>query len=245
MGDLFFNKVMGAILAVALFIMALGELSNIVFGRSGTGELAYPIDLSALQTAAPAAEEVSGPVDFGLLLANADLSAGERVARRCVACHTFTEGGANGTGPNLWEVMGRAVAGVAGFNYSGAMSAYGSDGTQWLFENMYEYLENPRGYVTGTSMSFAGLRSQDDRINVIAYMRNQDNAPLALPAALAEAPATEDDAADAEANANSQDAIADPTVDAAEDAGQVPADEEVASEGDAEAEAADEDGGEL
>lgn len=202
MGDLFFNKVAGAILAVALFIMALGELSNIVFGRSVSGELAYPIDLSALQTSAPAADEPSGPVDFGMLLANADLSAGERVARRCVACHTFNEGGANGTGPNLWGVMGRAVAGVSGFNYSGAMTSYGSDGTQWLFENMYDYLENPRAYVPGTSMSFAGLRSQDDRINVIAYMREQDSSPLALPDPLPEAASDENDMAEAEADAD-------------------------------------------
>ncbi|WBQ08794.1 cytochrome c family protein [Hyphomonadaceae bacterium ML37] len=247
MGDLFFNKVAGVILAVALFMMALGELSNIVFGGGDNAELAYPIDLSALQTSAPAAEEPSGPVDFGVLLASADLSAGERVARRCAACHTFNEGGANGTGPNLWGVMGRGVAEVAGFNYSGAMTEYGSGGTRWLFENMYEYLENPRGYVPGTSMSFAGLRSQDDRINVIAYMRSQDNDPLALPDPLAEAAAGEDDVADAEAEAaaNSQEVMPDPAEDAAEDAGEAPADEEAPSEDDAEAEPADEDGGEL
>ncbi|MGY6629218.1 MAG: c-type cytochrome [Oceanicaulis sp.] len=237
MGDLFFNKVAGAILAVVLFIMALGELTNIVFGRSASGDLAYPIDLSALQSSAPAAEEPSGPVDFGLLLASADLSAGERVARRCVACHTFSDGGANGTGPNLWGVMGRAVAGVTGFNYSGAMNAYGSDGTQWLFENMYDYLENPRAYVPGTSMSFAGLRSQDDRINVIAYMREQDSSPLALPAPLPEAASVVNEAveADADADVTAQEAMpAD-----ADTAGEEPA----ADEGDDAPE--DENGGEL
>ncbi|MCH8491474.1 MAG: cytochrome c family protein, partial [Oceanicaulis sp.] len=230
MGDLFFNKVAGVVLAVALFMMALGELANIVFGRSVSSELAYPIDLSALQTSAPAADEPSGPVDFGLLLANADLSAGERIARRCVACHTFNEGGANGTGPNLWGVMGRAVADGSGFNYSGAMSAYGSDGAQWLFENMYDYLENPRGYVPGTSMSFAGLRNQDDRIPLIAYMRNQDSTPLALPDPLPEAPAGEDDMAEADAEVADEEAMPAET-------GEAPAGD------DANGEPADEDGG--
>lgn len=206
MGDLFFNKVAGVILAVALFMMALGELSNIVFGGSKTAELAYPIDLAALQSAAPVEEIESGPVDFGLLLASADLSAGERVARRCAACHTFNDGGANGTGPNLWGVMGRGVAEVAGFNYSGAMNAYGSGGTRWLFENMYEYLENPRGYVPGTSMSFAGLRNQEERINIIAYMRSQDDDPLALPDPLAAAPAGDDSVAGTEAEPMAADA---------------------------------------
>lgn len=219
MGDLFFNKVAGVILAVALFMMALGELSNIVFSGGDSAELAYPIDLSALQTSAPAADEPSGPVNFGLLLASADLSAGERIARRCVACHTFNDGGANGTGPNLWGVLGRGVADVAGFNYSGAMNAYGAGSTRWLFENMYDYLENPRGYVPGTSMSFAGLRNQDDRINLIAYMRGQDSAPLALPEPLAAAPAGEAELADADASA--QDAMP-----AADDAGEEPAGED-------------------
>ncbi|KAA5804795.1 cytochrome c family protein [Alkalicaulis satelles] len=206
MGDLFFNKVAGAILAVGLFIMALNELSGILFPTRGTGELAFPIDLAALDAAAPAAAaDDSGPVDFGLLLAGADLSAGERVARRCVACHTFDQGGAHGTGPNMWNVMGRTVASISGFNYSSAMSDYGSDGTQWMFQNMYEYLENPRRYVPGTSMSFAGLRSQDDRINIIAYMRNQADDPIDLPEPLPEEPEAEAEMADAEA----EDAAAD------------------------------------
>jgi cytochrome c len=235
MGDLFFNKVAGVILAVALFMMALGELSNIVFGRSVSAELAYPVDLSALQTSGPAADEPSGPVDFGVLLANADLSAGERVARRCVACHTFNEGGASGTGPNLWGIMGRAVADVSGFNYSSAMNSYGSDGTRWLFENMYDYLENPRGYVPGTSMSFAGLRNQNDRINVIAYMREQDSSPLELPDPLPEEPAADEEMADAEAEAEAEEAM---SADAG-DAGEEPA----GDNGDDEP--ADEEGGEL
>lgn len=221
MGDLFFNKVAGVILAVALFMMALSELTNIVFGRGVSAELAYPVDLTALQAAAPAPEDASGPVDFGLLLASADLSAGERTARRCVACHTFNQGGANGTGPNLWGVMGRAVAEVAGFNYSSAMNAYGSGGTSWQFENMYDYLENPRGYVPGTSMSFAGLRDAQERINIIAYMRAQDDEPLPLPAPLAAETAGEDVTADAGVEADM--AVEDPAMEQPANAGEMPA----------------------
>ncbi|MCC5997322.1 MAG: cytochrome c family protein [Oceanicaulis sp.] len=232
MGDLFFNKVAGAILAVGLFIMVLNELSGVMFGSGRSADLAYPIDLSVLEAAGPGQAEEAGPVDFGLLLANADLSAGERVARRCVACHTFGQGGASGTGPNMWDVMGRTVASVSGFNYSNAMTEYGSDGTRWLYQNMYEYLENPRRYVPGTSMSFAGLRSQDDRINIIAYMRSQSDDPMDLPEPLPEEPEAEAEMAEAEAEADAERvAEADETGDEADD--------EAADNGDMDGEADD------
>ncbi|MFN3835220.1 MAG: c-type cytochrome [Glycocaulis sp.] len=188
MGDLFWNKVAGAVLAILLVVMGLREISDIVFDVRGPETLGFPIDPSVLDGPAGAAEEASGPVDFGALLATASVDAGERVARRCVACHTFDQGGAHGTGPNMWGVMGRTVASVGGFNYSSAMRDYGSDGTQWLYQNMYDYLAAPRRYVPGTSMAFAGLRSQDDRINLIAYMRSMSSDPLPLPEALPEEP---------------------------------------------------------
>lgn len=181
MGDLFFNKVAGAVLAIFLFVLGLATLADIVFETEGSGELAYPVDLSAVVSAAPAEEEETGPPDFGVLLAGADIGAGERVARRCASCHTFEEGGADGTGPHLWGVLGRDVAAVSGFNYSQAMQEYAEGGTEWGFENLYNYLENPRGYVPGTAMSFAGLRDQADRANLIAYMRTLSNDPLEIP----------------------------------------------------------------
>jgi cytochrome c len=196
MGELFWNKVAAAILSILLVIMGLRTLAEEVFHVEDQEGFAYPIDLASLEGAtAGAAEEPEeeGPVDFGVLLASADLGAGERVARRCAACHTFEEGGANGTGPYLWGVMGRDVAEVDGFRYSSAMQEYAEGGTEWMYQNMYDYLENPRGYVPGTAMSFAGLRDQEDRINIIAYMRSLGSSDLPLPEPLpqddAEAPA--------------------------------------------------------
>lgn len=194
MGDLFWNKVAGAVLAILLVVMGLREIGAIVFDAEGPETLGFPVDPALLEGPAGAAEEVSGPVDFGALLATASVDAGERVARRCVACHTFEQGGANGTGPNMWGVLGRAVASVSGFNYSSAMRDYGADGTQWLYQNMYEYLEAPRRYVPGTSMAFAGLRSQEDRINLLAYMHAMGSSDLAFPEPLPEEPAIGEDA---------------------------------------------------
>lgn len=182
MGDLFFNKLAGAIIGIGLIIMGLMELSNRLFEVDPPETLAVAVNL---EIAAPAAEEEpEGPVDFGVLLANADVSAGARVARRCASCHSFEEGGANATGPYMWDVMGRAVAAVDGYSYSAAMNDYAAGGAEWLYQNMYDYLENPRRYIEGTAMSFAGLRDQDDRINILAYMRTLSNDPIDLPAPL-------------------------------------------------------------
>jgi cytochrome c len=182
MGDLFFNKVAGAVLAVFLLVLGLTTLSDSLFQTEGPERPAYPVDMAVLESASDAQEEEEqGPPDFGVLLAGADIGAGERVARRCASCHTFEEGGRDGTGPHLWGVMGRDVAEVDAFNYSQAMEEYAEGGTQWGYQNMYDYLENPRGYVPGTAMSFAGLRDQEDRVNIIAYMRSLSNDPLPLP----------------------------------------------------------------
>jgi len=194
MGDLFFNKVAGAIIAIGLIIMGLMELSNHLVHSETPETLAYSVDLSSTVTvAATEEEEETGPVDFGLLLASADVSAGERVARRCASCHTFDDSRENRTGPYMWDVMGRTVAAVDGFGYSGAMEDYADGGAvAWGFQNMYDYLESPRNYVPGTAMSFAGLRDQDDRINILAYMRTLSDSPIDLPAPLAAAGASEE-----------------------------------------------------
>src|SRR5690606_36549980 len=113
-----------------------------------------------------AAPEVERPVDFGVLVAAADPADGEVVARKCLACHTFEAGGPVVTGPNLHDVLGREVGAVPGFAYSSAMANY--EGV-WSYENIYRYLENPRAYVRGTAMIFAGLPRQDERIAMPAY----------------------------------------------------------------------------
>lgn len=205
MGSLFFNKVAAALLAIFLVVLGLSTLAGSVFQTEGPETPAYPVDMAALQPSAPAEEEDAGPVDFGVLLAGADIGAGERVARRCASCHSFDEGGANGTGPMLWDVIGRDVAGVSGFNYSQAMQEYADGGTEWMYENMSAYLESPRNYVPGTAMSFAGLRDQTDRINLIAYMRSQSDDPAPLPEPLEGEESGEGDAdAEAEDNADAE-----------------------------------------
>jgi len=106
-----------------------------------------------------------GP-DFATLLASADVGKGERVFGKCKACHQLADG-ANGTGPHLYAVVGRAVAAADGFGYSGALSE-ATDA--WTPEALNGFLENPKSYAPGTSMGFAGLKKPEDRANVIAYL---------------------------------------------------------------------------
>lgn len=184
MGDLFWNKVGAAIIGLVLMVMVIGVVGDIVFSEGGHGEehasLAYPIDVEAVlggnAGSGPVEEEV---IDLGTLLAAADASAGERIFRRCVSCHNAEPGGANLQGPNLWNVVGRAVASYDGFNYSGAMTDHGGN---WTYEELDGFLANPRSYISGTAMAFAGIRGDEDRADLLAYMQTLSDNPVAFPA---------------------------------------------------------------
>lgn len=223
MGDLFWNKVAGVVLGAVLAVLAITELGHLLVPTHAAHELtaentAYPVDWDAIGHGAGAAEEPveQGPTDYGLLLANADIGAGERAARRCAACHTFNEGGANGVGPNLWDAVGNAIAAEPGFSYSAALQGLGAD---WTYEALDGFIENPNGYAPGTNMSFRGLSDLGTRIDLIAYLRSLSNDPQPLPDPLPEE--TEGEAPELDE--------ADPA--AVEDAPAVPAGEDAAPQG--------------
>ena len=166
MGELGLNKIMGALLATALGLMGLATLPSLVFGGEGGhhGDHEEPVTLSEKMCTqfhycveiaeAASTGEAEAVFDLGAALAAADLARGERTfAGQCSTCHTITPGGANGTGPNLHNIVGGPKMHIAGFNYSGAMKA--AEG-QWSYENLDAWLKSPAGYMKGTSMSFAG-----------------------------------------------------------------------------------------
>ncbi|MGB3166596.1 MAG: c-type cytochrome [Alteraurantiacibacter sp.] len=115
----------------------------------------------------------SGP-SLAQLLAAGDAGAGEAVFAKCQSCHTIAQGGPAGIGPNLYGVLGQPIAGKGGFSYSSALSGKGES---WTYENMDAWLASPRGFANGTSMSFAGLGSAEDRANVILYLRANGGGP--------------------------------------------------------------------
>ena len=113
------------------------------------------------------------------LLAAADATAGQSVAKKCKACHTFDQGGANKLGPNLWNIVNRQIAGTAGFKFSPALQ--GLSGETWTFEALDAFLTKPKDYAPGTKMSFGGLKKPEARANLIAYLRSLSDNPAALP----------------------------------------------------------------
>ncbi len=148
-------------------------------------------------------------VPIGNMMAAADMSKGEAIFKKCVACHTIAQGGANGIGPNLWGTVGKPLASHAGFAYSDALK---SKGGTWTFEALNEWLSNPKKYAPGNKMTFAGLGNPEERAAVMLYLNSQgSNVPLPSPveAAVANA-AAEDATAPADGAAPAADAAATP-----------------------------------
>ena len=176
------NKIAGAVLFSLLVLLGLNNLAAVVYAPAPADPQAYIVE--GLEESAAMAAEATAVADEGpslaLLLAAADIAAGEKSARKCVACHSFDENGANKVGPNLWDIVAQPVAGKAGFNYSPAMAEMGGD---WGYERLDGFLEAPRKYVPGTKMSFAGVRKEQERANLIAYLRSLSAAPPPLPEA--------------------------------------------------------------
>jgi cytochrome c len=193
MSDLTFNKIAGAVLATGLTIVGLGQLSGIVFAPEAAEKPGYLVEVVDEGGAGPAAEV---PPDWGTVLPTADLAAGQAVFAKCQSCHNITPGGANGTGPNLWAVVGAKPGVHPGFAYSSAMTEYGNGKPQWGYQNLYDYLKAPAKYVPGTKMTFVGLKKQDERINMIAYLAQQGGTlPVPPPNPVAAAPPAADPAA--------------------------------------------------
>ena len=115
---------------------------------------------------------------LGALMAAADADAGERLSRACAACHSFNNGGGSRIGPNLWDIVNRSLASVDGYSYSSALS---DKGGAWSYEALDGYIAAPRDWAPGTKMSFAGMRSPEDRANLIAWLRSLSDSPAALP----------------------------------------------------------------
>lgn len=174
------NKILGALLATCLFILALNIAANALFTAPKPEKPGYAIAVAEPAAAgkgeATAAAAPSEPIET--LLAKASTERGETSAKKCAACHTFDKGGPNRVGPNLWGVVGRKRASAPGFNYSAAMKAKGGE---WTFDELNKFLAGPGAYILGTSMTFAGLPRGSERADVIDYLRTRADSPVPLP----------------------------------------------------------------
>jgi cytochrome c len=171
------NKIAAAILVGGMLTLSSGLIANMIYGGHEGGE-EHGAGGGEAAPAAPAAKPA--PVEpISGLLASADVAAGEKVAVKCQSCHTFDKGGANKVGPNQWGLVGDPTAHKADFTgYSEAMKNLHST---WTYENLNQFLANPKAHVPGTKMAFPGLPKTQDRANLIAWLRTQSDSPLPLP----------------------------------------------------------------
>tara|TARA_Y100000816_G_C25957679_1_gene499669 strand:+ start:190 stop:732 length:543 start_codon:yes stop_codon:yes gene_type:complete len=174
------NKIIAAILLTVLVVIGIGKFADFLFHVEKPKETAYKIEglensaISTVKTEATAIEKI----DIAQLLAMGDVGHGQKVFKKCSACHMIASDGKNMIGPNLWEVIGRKAGSVEDYKYSKAMVAYGKS---WTFEEMNLYLIKPQAYIKGTKMAFAGLRKEKDRASVILYMNSKSNNPKPIP----------------------------------------------------------------
>ncbi|MEM6381523.1 MAG: cytochrome c family protein [Pseudomonadota bacterium] len=172
------NKIMFAVLGSLLVIMLVSFISELAFHSSEPEVAGYSIDVpEETEVAGAEPEEMVSVLD---LLATADVGAGEAAVRACSSCHSFEEGGPDGIGPHLWGVVNRPKGAVDGFGYSSAMDEVAAAGEAWGFEELDGFLANPRGYLSGTSMGFAGVRDVEDRADILAYLNSLQAEPIDL-----------------------------------------------------------------
>jgi cytochrome c len=179
------NKVLGAILGTCLMTLALNIAAGAIFAPEKPAKPGYAIAVKEQGGEKVAPKEPEQPMEA--MMASSSVEKGQAIAKQCQACHTFEKGGPNRVGPNLWGIVGSPRGeGRGGFNFSAAMKAKG--GT-WSFGELYAFLANPRGYIAGTTMTFAGLSRGQQRADVIGYLNTLSDNPLPMPKAAANAPA--------------------------------------------------------
>ncbi len=182
-GDLQLNKILGAALATGLVIMLAGTAAKLVYDKEDAAPAKPGYAIEVADTGDGAAAAVADtPPDWGTVLPVADVAAGEKTFQKCTTCHFNAPGAGVMTGPNLYGVVGRPTASFAGMAYSDAMMAHAKDSPNWTYDQLYMFLAAPGKWVKGTKMTFVGIKTPEDRVNLIAYLRSQGSTGYAIPA---------------------------------------------------------------
>lgn len=203
--DLENNKILAALLVAGITAMMAGFIAKKVVHPHELEKSVLEIDTSALESAQSGGDAApAGPEPVLALLAGADTARGQGLAKTCLACHTFDQGGANKIGPNLYNVVNGPKAHKKDFAYSAVITDMAAKGDTWTYQNLNAFLWKPNTYAKGTKMVFPGFKKPQDRADVIAYLRSLSGSPAAMPSAdaiAAEAPVEEPAPADAAAPA--------------------------------------------
>ena len=174
------NKIIVSIVFAIILVLVINKITDVIFYVEKPEKSAYQVASVTTVASVTSAETGSTNSEAGnimALFASTSAAEGAKVFKKCAACHSIKEGGANKIGPALWGVLGRTAGSVPGYKYSKAMAAYGKN---WSFEEMNGFLVKPKDWIKGTKMSFAGLKNAKDRAAVILYMNENTNSSLPL-----------------------------------------------------------------
>ena len=173
------NKIIAAVLMVALLVIGLGKIADGVFHVKKPKNPGYKVEVeSQLTSGTSQVSEVIEKFDIAALMALGDVASGEKIFKKCAACHSINKDGKNKIGPALYNVVGRVVGGLDNYKYSKALASYGKE---WTFEELNGFLQKPASYLKGTKMSYAGLRKEKDRASIIKYLNQKSDNPKLLP----------------------------------------------------------------
>ena len=174
------NKIIAAVLLVALIVIGIGKVSEVIFHVDKPEKPGYVVEVEQVSTTSTEilTSTTKEKIDIAALMALGDLAVGEKVFKKCAACHSIAKGGKNNIGPALYNVVGRKVGAVNDYKYSKALSQYEKN---WTFEELNGYLIKPAKWIKGTKMAFAGLRKEKDRASVIKYLNQNSDNPITLP----------------------------------------------------------------
>tara|TARA_B100000686_G_scaffold322189_1_gene375664 strand:- start:5119 stop:5649 length:531 start_codon:yes stop_codon:yes gene_type:complete len=170
------NKIIAAVLVIFVVVFGIGKISDVIFYVEKPNKSAYKVIASNTTTSKTSNMEQS--IDISALLAMGNVNDGQKVFKKCSACHSIKKGGKNKIGPALYNVIGRETANLSDYKYSKALVEYAKI---WTFAEMNSFLIKPQTYIKGTKMAFAGLKKEKDRASVILYMNQNSDSPLSLP----------------------------------------------------------------
>ena len=174
------NKIIVSIVFAIILILGIDKVADVIFYVEKPEKSAYQVASVITVASNTSAETSSTNSEAGnimALFASTSAAEGAKIFKKCAACHSIAEGGANKIGPALWGVLGRVAGSVPGYKYSKAMAGYGKN---WAFEEMDGFLIKPKDWIKGTKMAFAGLKNAKDRAAVILYMNENTSNPLPL-----------------------------------------------------------------
>tara|TARA_B100001996_G_scaffold378210_1_gene362014 strand:+ start:589 stop:1119 length:531 start_codon:yes stop_codon:yes gene_type:complete len=174
------NKITVSIVLAVILVLGINKLSNVIFYVEKPDKSAYQVSNIGATTEGTTSEtnsEQSSSENIMALFASVTAADGEKVFKKCAACHSISQGGSNKIGPALWGVLGRKAGSLTDYKYSKSMVAYSKP---WSFEEMNGFLTKPKDWIKGTKMSFAGLKNAKERAAVILYMNENTSSPLPL-----------------------------------------------------------------